>query len=120
MQTREDPAEDDLSEPASESDVTERLTNLSMKKKVGKIPLVDSSMHMDVSKSLMMTDADLPFQPFSAALRNLKDKESLLSPAALASRDPDMMTPLQQACPSSLPYAILRRSPCVLLLNPRN
>lgn len=85
-------------EPKDESDVTERLTNLAMKKKVGKIPLVDSSQHMDVSKpgSLVLTDADLPFQPFSAALRNLKDKESLLSPAAIASGDPDMMTPLQQ------------------------
>ena len=84
---------------------------MATKKKIGKIPLVDSSPHLDVTVpgALVMSDADLPFQPFSAALRNLQDKESLLSPAALASGDPTMMTPLQQArAPPSECIAVLR------------
>jgi hypothetical protein len=64
------------------------------------MPLADSSTHSDLNNqsSLLLTDADLPFQPFSAALKNLLDKEALLSPAALASGDPDKLSPWQKAC----------------------
>lgn len=115
VDTREDPAEE--STPKSESDVTARLTSLATKKKLGKIPLADSSQHLDIRDpgSLLITDADLPFQPFSAALCNLKDKESLLSPAALASRDPGMMTPLQQV-QSLKPTSLLSAYLCSLIL----
>lgn len=109
VKTREDPVEESV--PKTEAEVTERLTNLAAKKKIDRIPLVDSSQHLDVrdQDALVMSEADLPFQPFSAALKNLKDKDSLMSPAALASGDPNMMTPLQQARKS-----FILRTYCVL------
>jgi hypothetical protein len=54
----------------------------------------DSSGHDNITSTFEISDAEKPFRPFSAALVNLMAKESLLSPAALASGD--NLTPLQK------------------------
>jgi hypothetical protein len=87
------------------NDMYAKLSLKTEKKAEGsKLPLEDSAQHMDITKpgSLVMTEADLPFQPFSAALSNVQETEkSLLSPAAAVTGDRRMMDAQQVSSQTS-------------------